>query len=184
VQLTFDDGPDPTWTPRVLEALAEIERAATFYVIGERARRHPEVIGAIAAAGHAVQLHCHEHVRHTHTDRTFVERDCDRALAVLGGLGVTPTHWRTPWGIRAPWTEEVAAARGLELVGWSVDTHDWRGDAATAMVARIGPGLDAGSVVLMHDGLGPGATRSGCAETVALVRLLGDAPRAGTSPAP
>jgi len=184
VQLTFDDGPDPDWTPRVLQALAEIDRLATFYVIGERARRHPHVIATIAGAGHAVQLHCHQHVRHTETDRAFVEGDCDRALAVLGGLGVAPTRWRPPWGIRAGWTEEVAAARGLELTGWNVDTHDWRGDPASVMLARIGPGLDGASVVLMHDGLGPGATRPGCAETVALVGLLGGAPRTGASPAP
>jgi hypothetical protein len=67
---------------------------------------------------------------------------------------------------------EIAAAHDLELCGWDVDTHDWRGDAAEAMLASVGPELHAGAIVLLHDGLGPGARRQGCEETVRFTRMM------------
>jgi peptidoglycan/xylan/chitin deacetylase (PgdA/CDA1 family) len=172
VELTFDDGPDPVWTPAVLGALSGSSLRATFYVIASRAAAHPQLVAAIRAGGHAIELHCHEHVRHTEVERATIESDTERALSTLAGLGVTPQRWRTPWGVQAPWTEEIAAAHDLELCGWDVDTHDWRGDAAEAMLASVGPELHAGAIVLLHDGLGPGARRSGCEETVRFTRMM------------
>jgi peptidoglycan/xylan/chitin deacetylase (PgdA/CDA1 family) len=66
----------------------------------------------------------------------------------------------------------VAKDLGLELVSWSLDTHDWRGDSASEMFTRTSVDLRPGAVILMHDGLGPGARRSGCGETVALIEQL------------
>jgi peptidoglycan-N-acetylglucosamine deacetylase len=171
-ELTFDDGPDPVWTPAILDALADHPAPATFFVIGERARAHPDVVAAVLARGHQVQLHCHEHVRHTEAGRAAIERDTVRALEVLGELGVRPTRWRTPWGDQAPWTAEIARAHGLELVGWTVDTEDWRGDRAETMFAAIAAQLRPGAIVLLHDGLGPGSRRAGCEETVRLTRRI------------
>ena len=102
VALTFDDGPDPVWTPRVLEALEAAGVRATFFVIAPRAAEHPELVEATLAAGHEVELHCHRHLRHTETPRTEIERDTDAALAALGCLGVRPQRWRVPWGMEAP----------------------------------------------------------------------------------
>ena len=172
VELTFDDGPDPVWTPAVLAALSGSSLRATFFVIASRAAQHPRILAAIRSGGHAVELHCHEHVRHTEVDRAAIEGDTQRALTALADLGVTPRRWRTPWGAQASWTEEIAAAHDLELCGWDVDTHDWRGDAAEAMLASVGPGLHRGAVVLLHDGLGPGALRQGCEETVRFTRMI------------
>ena len=87
-------------------------------------------------------------------------------------MGLQPRAWRTPWGVHAPATAGVAAERDLALVGWSADTHDWRGDRAADMHAGVAPLLGAGAIVLMHDGVGPGALRDGCGETVALTRML------------
>jgi peptidoglycan/xylan/chitin deacetylase (PgdA/CDA1 family) len=170
--LTFDDGPDPRWTPAVLDALRDVGARATFFVLGPRAAAHPEVIARTLAEGHAIGVHADEHVRHTELDAAAGAADLDRALTVLHQLGVQPGIWRTPWGVEAQWTRPAAAARGLRVVGWSADTHDWRGDAAGAMLTAIEPALDDGAVVLAHDGLGPGATRDGCQETVALIAPL------------
>jgi peptidoglycan-N-acetylglucosamine deacetylase len=172
VELTFDDGPDPVWTPAVLAALSGSSMRATFFVIASRAAEHPRMIAAIRSGGHAVELHCHEHIRHTEVDRAAIESDTQRALTTLAELGVTPHRWRTPWGVQAAWTEEIAAAHDLELCGWDVDTHDWRGDAAETMLASVGPELHAGAIVLLHDGLGPGARREGCEETVRFTRMM------------
>ena len=172
VELTFDDGPDPVWTPAVLAALSGSSLRATFFVIASRVAAHPQVVAAIRAGGHDIQLHCHEHVRHTEVDRATIEDDTHRALTTLAELGITPRRWRTPWGLQAAWTEEIAAAHDLELCGWDVDTHDWRGDGAEAMLAAVGPALHEGAVVLLHDGLGPGARRQGCEETVRFTRMI------------
>jgi peptidoglycan/xylan/chitin deacetylase (PgdA/CDA1 family) len=73
VELTFDDGPDPVWTPAVLAALSGSALQASFFVIGSRAAEHPQVIAAIRAGGHAVELHCYDHLRHTGVDRATIE---------------------------------------------------------------------------------------------------------------
>ncbi len=185
IALTFDDGPDPDWTPRVAGALEAAGVRATFFVVGERVARHPETVEALAAVGHDVQLHCHRHRRHTDVDRPALEADTDAALATLKDLGLRPRLWRTPWGAAAPWTDAVAAARGLTVVGWSAATPDWRGDAAGRMLASVDGNVRAGAIVLAHDGLGPGALRDGCEQTVALVpRLVTLARRRGLSCGP
>jgi peptidoglycan/xylan/chitin deacetylase (PgdA/CDA1 family) len=171
-QLTFDDGPDPVWTPRILDALRAGGLGATFYVIAPRAAQHTALVRRARAEGHAVELHCHDHVRHTELGAGEGRADTRRALAALARLDVRPRRWRTPWGVQAPWTAEVAREHELTLSGWDLDTHDWRGDTAEQMLAAIGPGLREDAVVLCHDGLGPGALRDGCAETVRLVELL------------
>ncbi|ABG04310.1 polysaccharide deacetylase [Rubrobacter xylanophilus DSM 9941] len=183
--LTFDDGPDPLWTPRVLEALDAAGARATFFVIVPRARRAAGLLREMLARGHEVALHCTEHVRHTETSRERVVRDTAEGLAGLRDLGVEPALWRPPWGALAPWTREVAEGFGLALCLWSADTHDWRGDPARRMLLEVAPALRPGAVVLMHDGLGPGARRSGCRQTVELVApLVARIRAAGCEPAP
>ncbi len=172
VALTFDDGPHPVWTRRVLEALDDADTKATFFVVSPLAHRFPNVISEIQSAGHAVELHCERHVRHTELSREQVESDARSAIRNLNDLGVTPKFWRPPWGVLAPWTTEVADDFGLPLALWTADTHDWRGDCATEMLDAISPALGSEAVVLMHDGLGPGSRRSGCQNTVALIDPL------------
>lgn len=176
--LTFDDGPDPVWTPAVRDELARLDVRATFFVVAPCAIARRELVRAVLDGGHAVELHCWTHERHSHRDRATVEDETDRSLEALARLGVTPALWRTPWGDEAAWTRQVAETRGLTVVGWTADTHDWRGDDATTMLAAIEGDLGAGGSVLMHDGLGPGARRTGCAETVRLLAPLCRAARA------
>jgi peptidoglycan/xylan/chitin deacetylase (PgdA/CDA1 family) len=170
--LTFDDGPNSLWTPRILDVLERVGVRATFFVIAPLALEHRQLVSVMLDAGHEVEFHCIEHVRHTHRSRREVEIDTCEGLQALGSLGIEPRLWRTPWGIHAPWTQEVAEEFGLRLASWSADTKDWRGDTVPEMLGRVEPLLGQGVVVLMHDGLGPGARRTGCAETVALVEPL------------
>src|SRR5437763_1567481 len=135
IALTFDDGPDPGWTPRLLDVLACNRAHATFFPIAPRAAAYPELVRRMIADGHAVGLHCDTHQRHSSRCAAWVRADTARALARLSQVGVSPTLWRTPWGDTAPWTEAVAVEHGLRLVGWSVDTHDWRGDDAETMLS-------------------------------------------------
>ena len=81
--LTFDDGPDPDWTPRLLDLLRRLGARATFFPIAPRAAAQPDMIERMRAEGHAVGLHCDEHVRHSERDAEWLERDTDAALARL-----------------------------------------------------------------------------------------------------
>jgi peptidoglycan/xylan/chitin deacetylase (PgdA/CDA1 family) len=170
--MTFDDGPDPTWTPRLLDVLADGGAAATFFVIAGRAAACPELIDRARREGHTIQLHCDRHIRHSRSTPPSVARDTRRALETLTELGVSPTLWRTPWGVIEPWTRRIAHRHGLGLVRWDVDTHDWRGDRASEILAATRDQLRDGCVVLAHDGIGPGARRDDVAETIAYTRLL------------
>jgi peptidoglycan-N-acetylglucosamine deacetylase len=182
--LTFDDGPDPDWTPRVLDALAAAGAQAAFFPLSPRAEAHPALVARMVAEGHEVGLHGWGHLRHTACAREEIEADTDRALAALHALGVHPRRWRLPWGEAAPFSADLAAARGLEIVGWTTDSEDWNGDDAATMLARVSPDLAPDAVVLLHDGVGPGATRADCAQTLELVPPLLAAARArGLEPA-
>jgi peptidoglycan/xylan/chitin deacetylase (PgdA/CDA1 family) len=172
VSLTFDDGPDPLWTPAVLAALERAGAQATFFLMTSQVERHPEVVARIRMAGHGIGLHCHEHRRHTTLHPSEIEHDTDTALGILAGHGIVPTLWRPPWGVRAPATAAIAADRGLKLVHWTADTEDWRGGHAGQLLARVIPELKAGTILLAHDGVGPGAQRRACGQTVAAIEPL------------
>jgi len=180
IALTFDDGPDPVWTPRLLALLDRLDARATFFPIASRAAAHPELIGLIGAGGHAVGLHCDQHVRHSDRDLEWLRRDTRNALERLARLDVSPVFWRAPWGDTAPWSARVAVEHGLRLIGWTVDSHDWRGDSAEQMFDATRADIEAGSVVLAHDGIGPGARRRDARETLRYVQLVAaDARRRG-----
>jgi peptidoglycan/xylan/chitin deacetylase (PgdA/CDA1 family) len=174
IALTYDDGPDPEWTPRVLETLANFDAQATFFVDARRALVQRDLVQATVAAGHEIAFHCFEHLRHSERSADELDAEVDLGLGLLDLVGVKPTAWRAPWGIETDATRDLAAAHDLRLWGWNVDTHDWRGDPAERMFSALVAqgGLRAGDVILMHDGIGPGARRDGCAETVALTELL------------
>jgi peptidoglycan/xylan/chitin deacetylase (PgdA/CDA1 family) len=169
VALTFDDGPDPVWTPLVLDALSNAGAQATFFVVAPRATHYPSLISSMRERGHDVAFHCSEHVRHDTMTRGEIEADVESGLLALGR---SVRYWRTPWGLITPATEEVANKHRLGLVGWTADTEDWRGGAPEDMLARIRGRISPGAIVLMHDGVGPGATRDGCSGTVDLIGPL------------
>jgi peptidoglycan/xylan/chitin deacetylase (PgdA/CDA1 family) len=176
--LTFDDGPNDYWTPCVLSVLEQAGVSGTFFMIGDRLRAAPAAAQAVIEAGCEVQLHCDVHLRHSELSEAEIEADTLRALDAFAGVGVRPTVWRTPWGIRTAATERVAARNGLTLVDWTIDTHDWRGDSVTTMLAAARAQMEEGGVVLMHDGVGPGALRIGVQNTVELLAPLIAAARA------
>ena len=98
--------------------------------------------------------------------------DTATVVRTLRMLSAEPRLWRTPWGDVAPFTPGLAAEFGMRIVGWTVDTHDRRGDEPGEMLDRITPDLHDGAVVLAHDGVGPGARRATATTTTELVRRL------------
>lgn len=177
LSLTFDDGPDMPWTMRILDALERLGVRATFFMVGERVLRAPALARTVIAAGHEVELHCHHHLRHSELSESEIEHDTRAALAALEPLGVHPTYWRTPWGVQTAASARIAKEHRLRLVGWTIDTHDWRGDPAHTMLERARPALPDGGIALLHDALGPGARREGCENTIELLGGLVQAAR-------
>jgi peptidoglycan/xylan/chitin deacetylase (PgdA/CDA1 family) len=174
IALTYDDGPDPLWTEQLLLELREAGARATFFVIAPNAVTNRDVIEAMHADGHEVAFHCYRHVLHAEQSEGELTSDLATGLRQLRSVGAYPRAWRAPWGRETEVTRRLAARNGLRLWGWNLDSHDWRGDSADLMYGAIlaQGGLRDGDVVLMHDGLGPGAKRAGCAETLELTRLL------------
>lgn len=186
VALTFDDGPEPVWTERLLADLRRRRARATFFVTTPRAVLHPGLIETMLDDGHEVGFHCFRHVRHTQLDEAEISAELASGLRQLRSVGVSPTAWRAPWGRETATTRRLAARHELRLWGWNLDSHDWRGDSAAAMHRAVEAqgGLRDGDVVLMHDGIGPGALRVDSGATVALANLLlDDAERRGLEPA-
>jgi peptidoglycan/xylan/chitin deacetylase (PgdA/CDA1 family) len=154
VSLNFDDGPDPEVTPRVLDLLDRHQAKASFFVVGERAAAHPDIVREIARRGHSVENHSQHH---PHAFAFYgmrgLEREVDAAQAVIDRIaGSAPGFFRAPAGFRSPLLDPVLAARGLRYVSWTrrgFDTVD--GDAA-AVLRRLTRGLAAGDVLLLHDG--------------------------------
>ena len=151
--LTFDDGPDPQWTPRVLDILAEAAIPATFFLIGLHAVRYPALVRRIAAEGHDTGNHTWSH-RHPWTVLSPAARKevRDGADAIAGIAGSAPKFFRPPHGrLRRSMIEE-AGRGGQTLVLWNRSAVDW-GPLGTARgVAQRLSVAAAGDIILMHDG--------------------------------
>jgi peptidoglycan/xylan/chitin deacetylase (PgdA/CDA1 family) len=154
VALTFDDGPSPRTTPRVLEVLADAGVPATFFVLGEKAERHPELLKAIVDAGHSVGAHGYAHDRlYALKSPSAVLEDIERVRATVErATGVGVRWFRPPVGQVSPRTSEGAKRAHVDIVGWSVRGFDGvaRADPA-GVVRRIDRGLEPGAIVLLHD---------------------------------
>jgi peptidoglycan-N-acetylglucosamine deacetylase len=154
VVLTFDDGPHPQWTKRILGLLKERGATATFFVVARKAEAHPDIVRAILDDGHAVELHSYSHDRllSLRSERR-VREDLERGIAVLQQTtGLRPTLFRPPIGHTNPTIARVAHALELTVVGWTVAGHDgvsWAHPSDVA--ARVQRDLRDGSIVLLHD---------------------------------
>jgi len=152
--ITFDDGPCPD-TPRVLEVLERHQVKATFFVLAANARRHPEVLRAIAARGHTVAIHGVTH-RKVHNDsQADVERELSTAIDELTALGVPPARlYRPPHGAKSP--AALRAARKLDCRTWAWSRGIWDTDRPppATLVERATRFARSRMVLLLHDGRG------------------------------
>jgi peptidoglycan/xylan/chitin deacetylase (PgdA/CDA1 family) len=150
--MTFDDGPCPEVTPVVLERLRDFGARAVFFLVGERAKRHPDLARRIVDEGHFVGNHSYAHAEPPFWPRTYREEVLKCQHAIRSATGVTPTMFRPPYGRLRPSTIFGPRSLGLRVVGWSVETRDWRcrSDAdAKATAERLV--VEARDIILMHD---------------------------------
>jgi peptidoglycan/xylan/chitin deacetylase (PgdA/CDA1 family) len=154
VALTFDDGPHPVTTRRVLEALAPTRHRATFFVLGEKARRHPDVVREIHAGGHTFGIHgdCHDRFHSFRMPRSVRDGIGRASDAVEAATGVRPRFFRPPLGHTSLTTVQGARRAGVTLVGWSSRGYDGiRRRSPDAVVKRIRRTLTDGAIVMLHD---------------------------------
>lgn len=155
VALTFDDGPDEDYTPRVLDLLKRYDVRATFFVVGEQARQNPELIHRMVAEGHTVAGHSYYHLPQStlwssqrYTEELF---RCNDVVARLTGLRMR--LYRPPFGVTNPPIARAVKNLGLIPVGWSVRSLDTVTKDTDRVVDRVMRGLRGGDVILLHDRL-------------------------------
>jgi peptidoglycan/xylan/chitin deacetylase (PgdA/CDA1 family) len=157
VALTFDDGPDPQWTPDVLELLREYDVTATFCVVGEMVEAFPELVRAIADDGHTLCNHSwnHDFVLGSRS-RSAIRADLERTNAAIheAAPGSRISYYRQPGGAWTRRVVEVAADLGMSSLHWAVDPQDWSRPGASQIAKVVSSGTNAGDIVLLHDGGG------------------------------
>lgn len=172
IALTIDDGPDPEVTPQVLELLQRHGVKATFFCIGSKAARYPELCREIVRHGHAIENHTQHH-RHNFSllGLAGYAREIATAQETVSRItGITPQFFRAPAGLRNPFLEPVLARFGLQLASWTVRGFDTCTRDAAQVRARLSRGLKPGVILLLHDG---NAARAVSGEPVILQVLPG-----------
>lgn len=159
IALTFDDGPDPRWTPEVLAVLHKHQVPGTFFVVGSMAARHPELVAAIHDSGSELGTHTFTHPDLVDVSRWRMDQEMDQTqLALTGGAGVRSRLFRPPFSSSASALDDLgyqtvlAAGRlGYVSVFTDLDSEDWSKPGVDAIVRNATPANGLGGVVLMHD---------------------------------
>jgi peptidoglycan/xylan/chitin deacetylase (PgdA/CDA1 family) len=169
IALTFDDGPNPAWTPRLLDTLAKHNLHAAFFMVGRRAQAEPALVRQIAAAGHIVGNHSWTHANLATASASQIHQEIARASETLTQITGSPIrYFRPPFGARRPETLRVARHLGLTPVLWNAMTSDWESPAVEVITRQLALKIDSltrhGRAVnlVLHDGghLEPAAHRA------------------------
>ena len=170
IALTFDDGPYPPYTDRLLDVLKAKRIHATFFLVAEQAQQYPELVRRMKAEGHTVGLHAFRHRDFLKLTEEEKRKDLEQGKNLLRDItGKNPVYWRPPHGFRDFSVMETAAAQNLTVVNWSVIPRDWTGIDSQEIYRRVMDKAEDGAIVLLHDGDSPGykASRQATVDAVA-----------------
>lgn len=153
VAMTFDDGPHPTNTPRLLDMLQQRNIKATFFVVGPNCNYHPQILKRMVAEGHEIGNHTWSHGDMTKVSQEAVRKELtDSRNAIVAATGVQPRLWRPPYGATNTnlqnWIKEEF---GYPTIMWSVDPLDWKKPGASVVADRLVAGTGNGGILLAHD---------------------------------
>lgn len=150
VALTFDDGPHPEYTPKMLAALKEKNVKATFFLLGEEVEKHPEIVKQIHEEGHVIGNHSYKHEQ---LSKLTMEQACeqvDRTNRLIYDItGVYPSYLRPPFG---DWHEKLDCEVNMVEILWDVDTLDWSSKNHAQIVDKVLKNVQENNIILMHDG--------------------------------
>lgn len=175
VMLTFDDGPDPRYTPALLDLLKKEEVHATFFVVADHARENPALIRRMQKEGHTVALHALSHRCAWFCSGRYTQYEFAQSVQILASMGVTPRYYRPPWGYTNPHTLPTARRYGMRPILWSVMAEDWSArSTADVITDKLLARVKGGSIICLHDaGENSGGAPGAPARTIqALARVL------------
>jgi peptidoglycan/xylan/chitin deacetylase (PgdA/CDA1 family) len=153
VALTFDDGPHPEHTPRILDTLRDYGAKATFFAIGREAEKHPELVRRIVVEGHTLGCHTHTHADLSRLTLRLAWQECRQGRLVLEGIaGCRVRYLRPPWGRMSVSTLPVSLANHMTVALWSLDSLDHRGWPAAQLIQHLqDTPATSGDILLFHD---------------------------------
>lgn len=165
--LTFDDAPDARFTPQVLDMLKKYNVKATFFVMGNRAEAHPDIVRRIVAEGHVVGNHSYNHPNLVKLSDAEFRDQVQRTQQIISRIaGYTPAVFRPPYGNVNEGQIQWLASQHLKIVNWNVDSLDWKGldakQVSTNVLAHTGPG----SIILQHAAGGHGENLNGTVQAL------------------
>ena len=172
IALTFDDGPYPPYTDRLLDVLKEKKTHVTFFLVAEQAQKYPELVKRMVAEGHTVGLHAFRHRDFLKLAEEEKQQELSLGKKTLQEItGKEPLYWRPPHGFRDTSVMELARQEGLTVVNWSMTPRDWTGIDKQEIYDRVMNKTEDGAIVLLHDGDSPyyQASRQATVEAVALL---------------
>ncbi len=154
VALTFDDGPDPKYTPLILETLHKNGVSATFFVLGAQADRYPKVMQWIKKAGHEIGNHGYHHYDLNKLTEQEIYDEIKRAeKSIYRATGVLSQYYRPAGGVMTHDVVNAVQSSGYDLIHWSVDPRDWSLERTASVIANsVKKNVTAGDIVLFHDG--------------------------------
>lgn len=172
IALTFDDGPNPTFTPQILHVLEQHRAKATFFMIGEHVHRHSDIARDVQAAGHAIGNHTYTHRRLVGCNLAQLRielNECQHALKALLGDAYERAGklMRPPYGAYDMTTALLTQSLRYRMLLWSVSGEDWRADAAALIAQRVLAQVKPGSIVLLHDGWNTSRPNQGESDLIA-----------------
>ena len=175
VALTFDDGPHPRYTREILDILEEFGVAATFFVVGENAEFHPELVRRAVEQGHEIGNHSgnHYHVAKMSPENLTEDIEgCNRLLEQI--VGQKPTLFRPPEGVCNDFVKEICQKNHMTIVMWSVDTRDWAHTPVEEIYKNVRQNVKNWSIILMHDFIGQKSpTPAALRRIIPMLRELG-----------
>jgi peptidoglycan/xylan/chitin deacetylase (PgdA/CDA1 family) len=152
VALTFDDGPSPKYTPRVLGILREEKVKATFFLVGKHVEKYPYLAKRIAEEGHEIGNHTYSHRDLVPATKKVVVNEVKKAERVIeGACGVRPLYFRPPRGIYSNAVRKLILDLGYTILLWSLSSLDWSGASSKLILNRVKKYVRRGSIILFHD---------------------------------
>ena len=175
VALTFDDGPNPIATPRVLDVLRAERVPATFFLLGKHVERWPELARQVATEGHALGNHGYHHRKLHFRGPAYVRVDLALGTdAIERATRARPAFFRAPHGFRSPWVNRIAEELGQKTIGWTLGVWDSDKPGADQIVRRSVDGCRPGTILLLHDGDGYDSDGDRTQTADALPRIIGE----------
>ncbi len=158
VALTFDDGPHPIYTPKILDLLDEYSVTATFFVIGQNVVNYPEAFKKLLDSGCEIGNHTYHHKNVSNMSEGDIRKELEMTeKAISDFTNIKPTLLRPPEGSFGKHLEKVCLEKKYDVILWSIDTRDWEKASAEQIVATVLNNIENGDIILMHDYVSHGA---------------------------